>query len=55
MVRPVSDDLLGEEKRADKFYCVSLHRAARGVNNETQASLMKTFFFSTGERVTIYL
>lgn len=23
---PCLDDLLGEEKRTDKFYCVSLHR-----------------------------
>lgn len=36
------DDLLGEEKRTDKFYCVSLQRQP-SVNNKAQPSLMETF------------
>lgn len=50
---PCLDDLLGEEKRTDKFYCVSLHRQpVVSITKRLRRLLMKTF---RTKRVTVYL
>lgn len=46
--RPCLDDLLGEEKSTDKFYCVSLRRQPAVSITKLRRLLMKTFLVPKG-------